>query len=122
VKVATDGVQKFKEKVADDVKQLAQHDAELSWLVQNDGAGLSPQQLNKAVADYRASKGPEWQAKEVELRQQIAADGTKLTEQLIALNEAAPRVPGSSAAIDDTLKKITNDPSAELAISSAIQT
>lgn len=120
VKTATDGVQTFKDKVADDVKKLAQHDAELSWLVQNDGAGLSPQQLNKAVSDYRAGKGADWQNEETKLRQQLAADGTKLTEQMIALNEKAPS--GSSSAVDDTLKKIANDPSAGLAISTALQT
>jgi LysM repeat protein len=120
VEVATDGVQKFKDKVADDVKQLAQHDAELSWLVQNDGAGLSPQQLNQAVSDYRAGKGADWQNEETRLRQQVAADGTKLTEQMIALNEQAPA--GAAPAIDDALKKIAADPSAELAISTALQT
>lgn len=120
VKLATDGVQQFKDKVADDVKKLAQHDAELSWLVQNDGAGLSPQQLNKVVSDYRAGKGADWQKEETQLRQQVAADGTKLTEQMIALNEKAPS--GASSAIDDTLKKIANDPSAGLAISTALQT
>lgn len=120
VGVATDGVQKFKDKVADDVKQLAQHDAELSWLVQNDGAGLSPQQLNQAVSDYRAGKGADWQNEEARLRQQVAADGTQLIDQMIALNEQAPA--GAAPAIDAALKKIADDPSAGLAISTALQT
>jgi LysM repeat protein len=122
MKVVTDGVQQFKDKVAGDVKALAEHDAELSWLVKNDGAGMTPQQLNAAVNDYRAHKGAGWNAEEARLRQQIADDGTKLTQQLTALNQLPPQLSGSQAKADATLKAVANDPSAELAISTAIQT
>lgn len=121
MKVATDGVQRFKDKVTDDVKKLAQHDAELAWLVQNDGAGLTPQQLNQAVADYRQRKGAGWQADEAKLRQQIADDGTRLLDQMRALNQLPPSLSGSQAAADQTLKTIANDPAAGLAIDAAIQ-
>ncbi len=120
VRTATAGVQQFKDKVGADVKKLAQHDSELAWLVQNDGAGLTPQQLNQAVAAYRASKGDAWVKQETALRQQVAADGTTLTQQMIALNQASPRLSGASAAVDQALRTIANDPSAGLAISTAI--
>jgi peptidoglycan hydrolase-like protein with peptidoglycan-binding domain len=121
MKVATDGVQRFKDKVGADVKKLADHDAELAWLVQNDGAGLTPQRLNQAVADYRNHKGASWQAEETRLRQQIADDGTKLLDQMTALNQLPPSLSGSGAAADRTLKTIANDPAAGLAISTAIE-
>ncbi len=121
MKVATDGVQRFKDKVGADVKKLADHDAELAWLVQNDGAGLTPQRLNQAVADYRNHKGAAWQAEEAKLRQQIADDGTKLLDQMTALNQLPPSLSGSGAAADRTLKTIANDPAAGLAISTAIE-
>jgi peptidoglycan hydrolase-like protein with peptidoglycan-binding domain len=121
MKVATDGVQRFKDKVGADVKKLADHDAELAWLVQKDGAGLTPQRLNQAVADYRNQKGAGWQAEEAQQRQQIADDGTKLLDQMTALNQLPPSLSGSGAAADRTLKTIANDPAAGLAISTAIE-
>ena len=122
MKVATDGAQQFKDKTAGDVKALADHDAELAFLVKNDGAGMSPDQLNKAVVDYEKKQGPAWQAQDTKLRQQIANDGSKLIQQMTELNQLSPSLSGSRAAADATLKTIANDPSASLAISSAIQT
>jgi hypothetical protein len=118
MKVATDGAKAFKDKVAADVKALVSHDAELAWLVKNDGAAMTPQQLEKAIADYRTSKGAAWQAEDSRLRRQIGADGTKLLNQMTALDQASP---SSSGAVNQTLSTIANDPSAQLAISTAIQ-
>jgi len=117
-----DGVAGFKQKTKDDVTALAQHDSELAWLVQKDGAGMTPQQLNQAVAAYRASKGPDWERQEAALNQQISKDGSQLLTQMMALNQAAPQLKGSSASVNDTLKTIVNDKAANLAISTAIQT
>jgi len=118
---AINGVQQFKAKVDGDVKKLAQHDSELAWLVQNDGAGMTPQQLNQAVAAYRGSKGPSWEKAEAALQQQVAQDGSTLARQMIALNQSGPQLSGTSAQMDQALKTIANDPSAGLAISTAIQ-
>ncbi len=120
--VATQGVQGFKDKVGGDVGALAKHDAELGWLVQNDGAGLSPAQLNKAVAAYTAQQGPAWQKQGDAIRAQIADDGTKLLGQMTALNQAAPQISGAQATTDSTLQTVVKDPAANLAISTAIQT
>lgn len=121
-KVATDGAQQFKDKTAGDVKALAGHDAELAFLVKNDGAGMSPDQLNTAVAAYVKHQSPDWQAQDTKLRQQVANDGSKLIQQMTELHQLPPALSGSRAAADATLKTIANDPSAGLAISSAIQT
>ncbi len=121
MQAVTDGVEAFKAKTKDDVTKLAQHDSELAWLVQNDGAGMTPQQLNQAVDAYRTQKGPDWQKQETALQQQISSDGSKLVQQMVALNQAAPKLSGSQQSIDSTLKTLANDPSAGLAISTAIQ-
>ncbi len=121
MQAVTDGMDQFKAKATDDVANLAKHDSELAWLVRNDGAGMTPQQLNQAVAAYRQQKGPDWQRQETQLRQQIADDGSKLVQQMVALNQAAPKVPSARKDIDSTLKTIVNDPSAGLAISTALQ-
>jgi len=121
MQAVTDGVEQFKTKTKDDVTKLAQHDSELAWLVQNDGAGLTPQQLNQAVDAYRKQKGPDWQKQEAALHQQISDDGSNLLQQMVALNQAVPKLPGSQQGIDSALKTLANDPSAGLAISTAIQ-
>ena len=121
MKVATDGVQQFKEQVAGDVRKLAQHDSELAWLVQNDSAGMSPQQIGPLIANYRKDKGAAWQADEAKLGGQIAVDGAKLIDQMNALNQLPPQLSGSRTAVDQTFRTIANDPAAGLAISSAIQ-
>ncbi|PFH08640.1 LysM domain-containing protein [Collimonas sp. PA-H2] len=120
MKVVTDGMQQFKGIVTADVTKLALHDAEISWLVQNLGPGMTPQQLSQAVADYRTKKGPDWQAEDDKLRQQIVTDGNKLIAQMIAVNQT-PQTSGTRALIDPVLQKIVNDPAAGLAISTAIQ-
>jgi hypothetical protein len=118
---AVNGVQRFKDKVDGDVKKLAQHDSELAWLAQNDGAAMTPQQLNQAVAAYRTAKGPSWEKAETALRQQVAQDGSTLARRMIALNQSAPQLSGLSARLDQALRSITSDPSAGLAISTAIE-
>lgn len=122
LKAATDGIQQFKGRVTTDVAKLAKHDAELAWLVQNDGAALTPQQLNQAVAHYRRDKGSAWQDDEIKLRQQIANDGSRLLDQMTALNQLPQSLAGSRATANQTLRAIANDPVAGLAISTAIST
>lgn len=119
LEVAANGAQQFKDKIGKDVQNLASHDAELAWLTTNDGAGLSQQDLAKAIQDYRNRKGAAWQADEAKLMKQIADDGTNLLNQMAALNEAAPSGEGGVA---QALKTIANDPSAGLAISTALRT
>jgi hypothetical protein len=122
LKIATDGMQQFKERVTGDVTRLAKHDSELAWLVQNDGAVLTPQQLNQAVAHYRNDKGAPWQKDEARLRQQVADDGSKLLDQMTTLNQLPGSLTSARTAADQTLRTITNDPAAGLAISTAIST
>ncbi|MCL2429748.1 MAG: LysM peptidoglycan-binding domain-containing protein, partial [Alphaproteobacteria bacterium] len=123
VRVAQDGAQQFQNKVDGDVAKFANHDAALAWLVKNDGAGMTPRQLNQAVASYRAGQGAAWVRQEAALRQRIADDGTRLIAQMTALNRMPPpQLSGVAAAVDKTLRTIANDPSAGLAISTAIST
>jgi LysM repeat protein len=121
MKVAADSVQQFKNKVDGDVGKLAQHNAELGWLLQNDGVGMTSQQISQAVAAYRDSKGAPWQAENAKLGQQIADDGSKLVDQMTTLNQLPSQLSGSRTLADQTLRTIANDPAAGLAISVAIQ-
>jgi LysM domain len=121
LKVATDGAQQFKGKIGNDVKALASHDAELAYLVKTDGSGMSPQQLNNAVAAYEKGKGSAWQAQDTKLRQQITKDGSELINQMTELNQLPPALSKSQGSADATLKTIANDPSAGVAITSALQ-
>jgi hypothetical protein len=92
--VAIDGAQAFTSKVGDDVATLAKHDAELAWLVKNDGPGMSASQLRTAVDQYRERKGPGWQTAEADLKRRITDDGAKLIGQLSVLGS-----PGAAPAI-----------------------
>jgi hypothetical protein len=118
---AIDGVQPFKDEVDSDVKRLAQRDSDLAWLVQNDGAGMTPQQLNHAAAAYRKTKGTAWDKMETALRLQVAQNGSTLARRMITLTQSVPQLSSSSAKLDPALTSIIHDPSAGLAISNAIQ-
>ena len=122
MKVATDGVQAFKDKAAGDVRKLAQHDAELVALVRNEGTGMTPEQLAQTITAYRTGKGAAWQAEGARLVRQIADDGSRLMDQMVALNELPPQLSGAQALTDRALKTIANDPAAGVALSVAIAT
>jgi hypothetical protein len=122
MKVATDGMQAYKDKVAGDVRKLGEHDAELVALVRNEGTGMTPQQLAQTIAAYRTDKGAAWQTEGAGLVRQIAADGSRLLDQMVALNEMPPQLAGSQALTDRALKTIANDPAAGVALSVAIAT
>jgi hypothetical protein len=117
-----DGIRQFKDHVSGDVRKLAGHDAELAWLVRNCGAGMKPEQLTQAINHYRDKQDAAWKGKEDALRKVLADDGTKLLEQMGALNSAQAQLSGSGPKIDATLRTLLNDQAAALAITTAIQT
>ena len=123
----TDGMQLFQQKIGSDVHDLASHDAELAWVMKNQGANMTPSQIAAGIAAYAASKGPGWQEQQAQLQSRIGRDGAQLLAQMQAL--AGTRgAPGgndagfSTSGTEATLKAIVNDPSANLAISTAINT
>lgn len=119
LKAITAGANQFKDRIAADVRKLAAHDAELTWLVHNCGAALSATQLAAAVEKYRSSKKPEWRDTQTQLSDRIAADGEKLLAQIKALQHAPPGLTEPATRAADALLR---DRSAHLAIDKFIQT
>lgn len=110
----------YRDTVAEHTKAYGQQMEELGWLVQNHGSTMTPEQLDQAIADYIAEKGPEWEAKTEELRQQLATDGANLLAQMQALQNAG--LPDQQGQIDEIIESTFNDTNSQLAISTALQT
>lgn len=72
------------------VDNYAAHMDELQWLIANHGPSMTPEQLAKAIEDYKNAKGPEWIKKEQDLEGKIVADGKKLALQLSQLGQLPP--------------------------------
>jgi LysM repeat protein len=115
------GMDIYRERVADHTQAYAQHMAELAWLVKSHGGAMTPEQLDQAIADYTAEKGPAWQQQADALKQQLADDGARLLAQVQALHQLPPELSGERARVDETLAETLNDTHAQLAITTALQ-
>lgn len=116
------GMDIFRERVADDTKAYGQQMEELAWLVKSHGGTMTPEQLDKAIADYTAEKGPEWQQKTEALKQKLADDGAALLAQVQALRTLPPALSGEQGRVDEQIAATLNDTHAQLAISTALKT
>ncbi|MFT3778056.1 MAG: LysM peptidoglycan-binding domain-containing protein [Ottowia sp.] len=114
------GMERFRGKVEEDARAYAGHMEEIGWLIQNQGGAMTPQQLEKAIADYTKKQGPEWEAKGKDLQKQLAQDGEKLLAQMAALGQGANN-PATQDASIEALKKTLQDPVAQSAIHAAFQ-
>ena len=112
---AYDGVASYRAQIAETAKAYSAHMEELGWLVQSHGGSMTPEQLQKAIADYTQQKGPEWDAKGQALQDKLAEQGATLQQQLIGLQQIPAGTPGREEAITDAL----NDPVAALALNTA---
>lgn len=108
-----DGVQQFAGgELNDKVDAYIQETEELNWLVANHGGSMTPEQLQQAIDDYVASKGPDWEQKLEGMQEEIAQDGIKLQQQIDALQQAG--------GYDDTITALLDDPQNQLALSTAL--
>jgi LysM repeat protein len=121
LQAALDGVATFRQKISDDAGAYGKQMAELGWLVQNHGGVMTPDQLDKAIADYAKDKGPDWQKKTEQLKNTLADDGAKLMAQLQALQHLPPELGALQGQANQTVQDALNDPKAHLAISTALQ-
>jgi len=119
---ALQGMQIFRENIGDHTTEYGKHMEELAWLVKSHGGSMTPEQLDKAIADYTAEKGPEWQARTEELRKRLADDGARLLEQIAALQNLPGELASQQGAVDHVLEETLSDPKAHLAMSTALQT
>ena len=119
------GVRQFQQSVEADVRKLAEHAAELTWMIHNCGSGMSDAQLTKAVKNYLASKAngtskdKEWHAADAQLRNRIADDGKKLLAQSQALVQAPAEI---SKPATEAARKLLGDSTAHFAIQTYMQT
>jgi LysM repeat protein len=119
--LAEDGIDQYKAGVDGHVEGYAKEFDELNWLVSNHGGAMTPEQLNKAINDYAAAKGPEWQHKLESQRNQLTEDGANVLRQLRQLQNLPPELAGRQKDVDAYVNKVLEDPKAHLAISMALQ-
>ena len=119
-RVINDGMVQFRRQaVADaeaDVEKLAEHNRELAWLADNDGAACSPEQFDKAVDGY--TKSGDWKAQGETLFQHLSDRGVMLTHYMSTLKGTPPEA-GCDDSIARTIETLTSDPATSLAISLA---
>ena len=109
VSIIQQGVQADQNRVQSDVQALGQHNAELSWLIQNVGPSMSPQQLQSAITKYESQNG--WSQKNDQLTQKVLADATTLQQNMNSLSGLAQADPKVAANLDvqGTISSALND-------------
>lgn len=114
-------VEQYAVTVNGSVDAYATHMQELQWLIANHGPTMTPEQLEQAVEDYKAEKGPEWQATEERLENDIAEQGEKLLTQLTALGNLPPELASQQSAVNDQISQILSDEKTAMAIDIAMK-
>ncbi|APG87273.1 hypothetical protein SAMCCGM7_pC0067 (plasmid) [Sinorhizobium americanum CCGM7] len=108
-------------KVNQDVIAYSAHMQELQWLVSNHGSTMTPEQLTKAIDDYKKEKGSQWAETEQRLEDNIAASGEKLLQQLTALGNLPPQLALQRQAVDDEIGRILSDEKSAMAVEIAMK-
>jgi LysM repeat protein len=109
VSMIQQGVQADQQRVQGDVKALGQQNEALSWLIQNLGPSMSPQQLQTAVTKYESQNG--WSQKSNQLAQKVVADATRLQQNMNSLSglaHADPKV-AANLNVQGTISSVLND-------------
>jgi LysM repeat protein len=119
VSIIQQGVQADQQRVQGDVQALGQHNAELSWLIQNVGPSMSPQQMQTAVSKYESQKG--WSQKNDQLAQKVVADATTLQQNMNSLSGLAQADPKVAAILNvqGTISAALNDKTTSYGLSLA---
>lgn len=108
-------------QVQGDVERYAELTEELSFLVTNAGAAMTPDQLDRAINEYITAKGPEWEADVEATRQALEQHGENLLRQIEQFHDLPSELAGRQGEIDDTLRTMLEDPAAQTAISMALR-
>lgn len=115
------GIDDFRSKVGRSADAYSAHMEELNWLSANHGVAMTPEELEQAVADYRASKGPGWEQTEKDLRNAMAGDGRRLLAQLDALTTLPPELSSQQGAANAKIEETLGDSKSSNAIRVALQ-
>jgi LysM repeat protein len=116
---ATMGVGMYANNVVKgDVDKLAKETDELTWLITNHGGSMTPDQLDQAIKDYTAKKGPDWEKKVADLENKVAGEGQTLLDQIESLRNAPPE---QQAAAQKAIDGLLSDSKSSYAISLALK-
>lgn len=120
--VAMEGVEGYlDQQVQGDVERYAELTEELSFLVTNAGPTMTTEQLERAIDEYIAAKGPEWEADVEATRQALEQHGENLLQQIEQLHDLPSELTDRQGEIDDNLRAMLDDPAAQTAISMALR-
>lgn len=124
------GVQDTQAQANTAVDDYSAHMEELRWLIDNHGDTMSPQELRKAIDDYKIEMDkPEdgrtegaWTKTEKELQDKVSAHGQTLLDQLTQLDEFPQEPAAQRELIDAEIDRILGDDKSYLAIQTALRT
>lgn len=123
------GVQDTQARANSAVDDYSAHMEELRWLIANHGDTMSPEELQKAIDDYKIEMDrPEdgrtkddWTSTEKELQDKVSAHGQTLLDQLTQLDEFPQEPAEQRELIDSEIEKILGDDKSYLAIQTALR-
>jgi hypothetical protein len=118
---AFSGMAMLRSQTNDHALAYGEHMQEIAWLVANHGAAMTPDQLDKAIADYSKDKGADWQAKAESFKKTLVQDGTKLLQQMLVMQNLPPELASSKDQANKAIADTLSDPKANFAISTALQ-
>lgn len=116
------GVRQSQAGVNSAVEEYSVHMEELRWLISNHGGTMTPEQLEKAIADYKAEKGDEWGKTEKQLEAEVTRQGETLLNQLTQLGNFPSEPAEQKALINKEIDNILKDDRSYLAIQTALRT
>lgn len=103
------------------VDKYSAHMQELQWLITNHGPTMTPDQLEKAIADYETEKGQGWKDEKLKLENDVAGKGDQLLKQMSQLANLPPELAGQQGAADETIKTILSDDRSVMAMQIALK-
>lgn len=118
METATMGVEMYAGSIKGDVDKLAKETDELTWLISNHGGSMTPEQLDQAIQDYTAKKGPDWEKKVNDMESKVADEGKTLLDQIESLRNAPP---DQQAKAQKTIDGLLGDSKTHYAINLALK-
>ncbi|MEB2847422.1 hypothetical protein GAO09_24860 [Rhizobiales bacterium RZME27] len=118
------GVRQTQAETNSAVSTYAAHMEELRWMTQNFGETMTPEEMQAAIADYKAQKNiedPTWIDNEKKYEADVTAHGNTLLDQISQLNEVPDQPAEQRAVVDKEIEAILNDDRSYLAIQAAIR-
>ncbi|GGB05821.1 peptidoglycan-binding protein LysM [Brucella endophytica] len=124
------GVQQTQTATNSAVDAYSAHMEELRWLIENHGDTMSPDELQRAIDNYKTTMDkPEdgrtegaWTQTEKQLQDEVSKHGETLLNQITQLGAFPDEPAEQKALIDKEIESILNDDRSYLAIQTALRT